>query len=332
MPLVFHFLNVGQGDCTIIQFPSGRVAMVDIDNLKVLDPDTRKEILEEYHESVGYLTKSLSLSRIIENKSTDDLDEEYLKEYREKLTDPLAYYDTVIGAQTDIFRMIITHLDMDHMTGLHRIHEQDSRKSIGNFWHVGNYDFNLESVAEGWYRYDKLDWKTYKALRASPENPKSLVMRQRSQNDFWTQDGIEIWAPTPDLVKDAVDKGKSNIISMVLKISYAGRTVVLGGDATSEEVWSEIMKTIPVGHVDVLKASHHGRRSGYYMPAVKAMSPWLTITSVGEVEHDATPNYRRYSDNTVSLRKSGDIRITIADDGKWYYWPDLAPYWKNKTA
>jgi len=40
MPLVVHFLNVGQGDCTIIQFPSGRVGIVDIDNLPILDDET----------------------------------------------------------------------------------------------------------------------------------------------------------------------------------------------------------------------------------------------------------------------------------------------------
>ncbi len=60
------------------------------------------------------------------------------------------------------------------------------------------------------------------------------------------------------------------------------------------------------------------------------MSPWLTITSVGEIEHDATPGYRRYSNYTVSLRKAGDIKITIREDGQWFYWPDLAPYWKPK--
>jgi hypothetical protein len=87
-----------------------------------------------------------------------------------------------------------------------------------------------------------------------------------------------------------------------------------------------------VGHVDVLKASHHGRKTGYYGPAVKAMSPWLTITSVAEVEYNATPSYRRYSDYTVSLRKAGDIRITIDDDGRMYYDPAaIAQHWKTKT-
>ena len=328
--LKLHFLNVGQGDCTIIQFPSGRVGMVDIDNLKVLDPDTRKEILEEYHASMAYQTESMR-GRIF-NKSANEVDEEYIKKYEEELTDPLAYYDANIGAKTDIFRMIVTHPDMDHMTGLHRIHEQDSQKSITNFWHVGDYDFNLASIDEGWYRYDERDWETYKTLRASSVNPKSLIRRQGETGDFWTEDGVEIWAPTQALVEMALDKEKSNIISMVLKVSYKGRTFLLGGDATGDEVWPEIMEKVDVGHIDVLKASHHGRKSGYYGPAVKAMSPWLTITSVGPAEHDATQNYRYYSENTVSLRKAGNITIRITDDGMLHYSPNVEEHWKKKTS
>jgi hypothetical protein len=74
-----------------------------------------------------------------------------------------------------------------------------------------------------------------------------------------------------------------------------------------------------------------GRKSGYYGPAVKKLSPWLTITSVGEAAHDATNNYRRYSEYTVSLRKSGDIGITIGEDGMLYYSSNIEDHWKQKV-
>jgi hypothetical protein len=60
------------------------------------------------------------------------------------------------------------------------------------------------------------------------------------------------------------------------------------------------------------------------------MSPWLTITSVGEKAHDATESYRRYSDHTVSLRDAGDIVITISDDGTWTYSGNVSDHWKPK--
>ena len=141
MPLVVHFLNVGRGDCTIIEFPSGRIGMVDINNLKVLDNDTRMEVLKEYHESIDYLADKEA------GKSKYSLDEQFLAKEEASLTDPLAYYDVHIGKTKDIFRLLVTHPDMDHMTGLYRIHEQDSNKSILNFWHTGNHDFNLADTS-----------------------------------------------------------------------------------------------------------------------------------------------------------------------------------------
>lgn len=324
MPLRVHFLNVGRGDCTIIEFPSGRVGMVDVDHLKILDEDTRAELLEEYRESLSYMVAKLAGTALRS-------EEEFVREIEERLTDPLVYYDEHIGEYRDIFRLIITHPDMDHMTGLYRIHEQDWKKNILNFWHTGEHDFNLAyTTDEEWEQspYDKRDWLTYKKLRESDTDPRSLQKYQGATGDYWTQDGIEIWAPTSELEKLAVEEDKANILSMVLKISYKGRSILLGGDATAAENWPAIYPQIDMTGIDVLKASHHGRKTGYYRPAVEEMSPWLTITSVGEKEHDATESYRRYSKHTVSLRKAGDIRITIQDDGKLLYSPNVAEHWK----
>lgn len=328
MPLKVHFLNVGRGDCTIIQFPSGRVGMVDIDNLKVLDADTKAELLAEYRNTLEYqLASRTILGQLL-------VEGQFLKKEEARLTDPLAYYDAHIGKSTDIFRLIVTHPDMDHITGLYRLHKQDPNKSIINFWHTGKHDFNLADTTDREWEegpYDKRDWETYKEVRDG-ENPKSLQKYQGATGDFWTEDGIEIWAPTPELEKLAVEKDQSNVLSLILKITYRARSIVLGGDATGDETWATIYPKLDMGRIAVLKASHHGRKSGYYGPAVKKMAPWLTITSVGEAEHDATENYRRYSNYTVSLRKAGDIRIEIGDDGTLYYPPDLPNHWKPRKT
>lgn len=329
MPLTIHFLNVGQGDCTIIEFPSGRIGMVDIDNLKILDSDTRDELAQEHRESLDYkVAKAL-------NYDLSVLEATLLKKAEEQLTDPLAYYDTHIGKTKNIFRMIITHPHMDHITGLYQIHEQDWWKSIVNFWHTGFHDFNLADTTDTEWdssRFDKRDWNTYTELRASIDNPKSLQKYQKATGEYWAEDGIEIWAPTRQLENIAVEKNDQNILSMVLKVSHAGRSIVLGGDATAKETWPEIYLQLDMTDIDILKASHHGRKSGYYQLAVEEMSPWLTITSVGEKAHDATDNYRRYSDHTVSLRKTGDISITIEDDGNISYPSEIEGYWKPKKT
>lgn len=81
---------------------------------------------------------------------------------------PFAYYGTYIGEYKDIFRFIITHPDMDHMTGLYRMHELEQHTDILNFWHTGFHDFNLaDTTDQEWDSspYDKRDWTTYKKLR-----------------------------------------------------------------------------------------------------------------------------------------------------------------------
>jgi len=327
MPLTIHFLNVGRGDCTIIEFPNeNRIGIVDIFNVKIFDKDTRAELLEAYRESREYEIEKLLAA------STYDIEEAYLRKKREELTDPIAYLDTHIGTNKSIFRMLITHPDMDHMTGLYRLHHQEP-KDIVNFWHTGKENFNLDdSTDQDWEKspYDKRDWEAYKNLRSSESDPKNLLKTRGNTGDYWAVDGVEIWSPSDELIKTASEKQKPNILSMVLKISYKGHNIVLGGDATKEETWPDIFENIGLNHVSVLKASHHGRKSGYYGPAVKEMSPWLTITSVTEKAHDATRNYRRYSDYTVSLRDAKDIKITIADDGTLYYPDYLKEHWKPK--
>lgn len=294
--------------------------MVDIDNLTEYDPTTQSEFLQQYHAK----TSSPFFAYLFGE------DRAALRKAESGLTNPFAYYDYYIGTHTTIFRLLITHPDMDHMTGLDRLANE---KRIVNFWHTGPDDFNLgDTTRAQWNQapYSKRDWDMYKSLRAGT-SVNSAVRYQNATGHFWTDDGIEIWAPTRELAKLAVERDEPNIISMILKISYKGHSIVLGGDATADDTWPAIHPYIDMAGITVLKASHHGRKSGYYGPAVKEMAPALTITSVEDAEHDATENYRRYSQHTVSLRKVGDIRITITDGGQCQYEPSsVATYWKPR--
>lgn len=57
--LKIHFLNVGHGDCTLLEFPSGRTTLIDINNSKVVDEETEKELASNsnkynQYQSMGY--------------------------------------------------------------------------------------------------------------------------------------------------------------------------------------------------------------------------------------------------------------------------------------
>ncbi len=83
-PLVLHFLNVGKGNRMVANFPSGRLSVIDIDDSRSLSP-AEKAYLE-----------------IVEEKA---------------LTNPVDYIVAGFPGK-DIFRFVLTHPDMDHMSGI----------------------------------------------------------------------------------------------------------------------------------------------------------------------------------------------------------------------
>lgn len=315
--LKFHFLNVGHGDCTIIQFPSGRNMIIDINNAKSLDEDEQKELLE----SVGLSYSEYTLQRKLQEAFRTNLTSiyEFAQEKKRTLPTPIDPIDYIkdLNIQS-FFRYVQTHPDMDHMSGLYRLHSQEEIK-IENFWDTENdkvQDFN----GHGGRLYDARDWDEYQKLRVSESNPKALFYYRGNQNSYYTEDGITILSPTKELVDKSNEKKDYNKLSYVLLIEYAGNKVVLGGDA-DKEVWEEIISDEnlkeQLKNVVVLKASHHGRDSCFHEEAVKLMAPQWTVCSVGKKpENDAHNQYKKHTKNKVlSTRFRGNITLTLRSDG-----------------
>ena len=93
-----HFLNVEEGDCSIIQHNNGHVTMIDICCGNV-DTKEMKPQLYPLSESMKGINGNFN------QKSYPTNPIEYLKEHQIK----------------SIFRYIQTHPDMDHMDGLYNL-------------------------------------------------------------------------------------------------------------------------------------------------------------------------------------------------------------------
>src|SRR3972149_1858657 len=100
--LLFHFLNVGKGNFSIIDFTSGRLTVTDIDDSRAIS------------------AASKAYMEVIEKKA--------------KLTNPIEYIINNFKDK-DIFRFILTHPDMDHMSGIKGLFE---KKAVINFWDTDN--------------------------------------------------------------------------------------------------------------------------------------------------------------------------------------------------
>lgn len=307
-----HFLNVGHGDCIIIQHANGHITMVDINNGGHLDEQTRQELAEAY----GIIGINYLVSKAIADQLGQSFRKTVLAEkgYDIDLQDPVAYYINNFGRQS-IFRYVQTHPDLDHMRGLYRLSQE--RIPILNFW-----DTNHQKIMSGLTDEDEKEWNEYQRLRTSMTDPKVHYKFRGDEGLYWNKDdlggsgdGIYILAPTPEL-RDAANKSTDiNAHSYVLWLQFGEFKVVLGGDATSD-VWQSIYDKYGSNlKCNVLKASHHGRDSGYHQEAVKAMSPEYTIVSVGKKpETDASSKYRQYSENVWSTRWRGNITLTIENN------------------
>lgn len=236
------------------------------------------------------------------------------------LTDPVSYYLRHFGTRP-IFRYVQTHPDLDHMRGLSSLRKAGI--GIINLWDT-NHDKRPDLINSS----DREDWNEYSCLRSGRLGAVCGKRFAGERGQFWNHDpygldnhdGIEILSPTPLLTFKSDLQEDYNKLSYVLRISYANRRIILGGDA-DEEAWQSITdRHWRDLRCDVLKASHHGRDSGYELSALRLMRPTYTIVSVGKKpEADASNKYRQYSERVWSTRWYGNLCLRVHPNGniKW---------------
>jgi competence protein ComEC len=274
---IFHFLNVKQGDCSIIQHPNGHVTVIDVCNARLEPSVTPLQSL--FNEFASKKSVNGNFGQ---------------KDYP---VNPIDYMRT--RGITAIFRFIASHPDMDHLDG---IKDLFAAFPVGNFWDTKN-DKKLPDWGNNcpWRRED---WEFYQSLRdgTAAGCPTRLTLHAGDRNKYWNMDdsggggdGLQILAPTPELVSSANDSGDHNDCSYaILYRSAGGRILFLGDthDATIEHIIAN--HAADVADVDVLIAPHHGRHSDRNFEFLDILRPKLTLFGNAPSEHLAYgPWYNR---------------------------------------
>jgi beta-lactamase superfamily II metal-dependent hydrolase len=268
--LKIHFLNVGKGSCTVIDFPSGHLTVVDTDN----------------------------------SRNTEEND----------LTDPIDFIKKEYPNR-DIFRLIITHPDMDHLSGMEEIAENFK---IYNFWDTENNKTLSQADLDKAPYYEKEDWKTYQKFRKSAENPKCLNLYRNSNGDYWNSDNIKILSPSKALVKKANDSGEYNHLSYVISINYKGTKILLGGDATIA-AWDEILEELDKDELkaDIFLAPHHGSTYNVNKEVFKYIDPkYVVVSVITGVDYDYAYYNTLAKNNVLSTKHYGNISFHFDNNGK----------------
>lgn len=183
-------------------------------------------------------------------------------------------YLNKLGAQ-DIKLVVATHPHEDHILGLKEVME-NYPNSIGQFWDSG-FRHNIDA----WYE-----------LIEYIKNRKNITFIRPTSGMTLLVAGVEITVVAPSIyLRNRYDTFGVNInnASIVLKLTYAGKTMILGGDAQWDS-WGKITEefphyektTNPTQNIQLeetfnplecvfLKASHHGSKHGTSLEAIERL-------------------------------------------------------------
>jgi competence protein ComEC len=292
---IIHYLNVCEGDCSIIQHNSGNVTVIDVCNAKEITKGALT--LEAVQE---YLAKAAGGNF----------------QQKKYPVNPISYMKNH-GIES-VFRFIATHPDMDHLDGIKALFAAFDPL---NFWDTDNNadkDFSEET------RYSEEDWKFYKQLRDGKptSGPKRLTILSGQQGEYWNKngekagDGLHVLAPTADLVTGANECGDHNDCSYVLLYITSDRRIVFGGDS-NDKTWEHILKNhkTDVTNIDLLIAPHHGRKSDRTYDFLDILNPKLTFFGNARSEHLAYSAWNNRDLKFITNNQAGCMVVETKSDG-----------------
>lgn len=137
----------------------------------------------------------------------------------------------------------------------------------------------------------------------------------------------------PHLTEDFLQGLDDNELSLVARIEYAGRVILLPGDV--EKMGLESLLKQPTAKVDVLVAAHHGSKNSAPERFARWCEPDFVIVSCGSGkfgDFEAQQFKLGHPCVTVSTDRSGAIRCSVKDCGslsveRWngVQWQTVAP-------
>ena len=231
----------------------------------------------------------------------------------------LAYVASAIGWGTSISAFICTHRDADHMRGIKKVNEYFP---IGSIWDSGHPGTTTDST----------EYLEYMELRRKVG---AQVKKRKTRQDLGATRLRYLSAQDDRLEKNANAQG------LVIKVEHmsngnCGSSVILTGDCDAETWRYGIMKDYDAADVksSILMGAHHGSITffddpadkNYYVVHMQAISPAMTVISVGENAHghpdkNAIKLYEKYSTGSkkgnklFTTQEKGTMKLDLKDDG-----------------
>ncbi len=293
MPRRVHFLNVKNGDCSIIQHGCGHISVIDVSCARL----PVEKFSMSYNKAFGVREARKPVPGNFDQKSHPD--------------NPILYMQK--HGITDIFRFILTHPDMDHLDG---ICDLFTAFPVGNFWDTANTK-EISDSEFGLATRLRENWNFYQSLRS---DPRRRVYESGDSYEFFKDEGMTILSPTAELVRRGNVKRNWNDSSYVIMYRAENKKIVFGGDS-EDETWKHILanwKSL-VSNVDILIAPHHGRKSGRDYSFLSVLKPKLTLFGNASSDHLMYDACRARKLPILTNNQAGYIVLDIDKNGVHVY-------------
>lgn len=299
-----HFLNVGNGDCSIIQHGSGRVSVIDVSK----GQSSQQEAIAE---AIG--ARGIGQSAANRAATSGNF------QMRDRSTNPVRYLRKL--EVNEIFRFILSHPDMDHLDGFKALCNEIR---IRNFWDSGVRK-PKPSFDAGPFREE--DWDHYVTVRDRKSGATVVSPLAGSRFDFANKgdpngqgDCLHVVAPNATLVSDGTSSGDPNDASYVLVYHSRGGRIVFAGDS-HDATWEYILSEHAglVSNCAVLIAPHHGRASGRDFTFLDTVNPRLTLFGCADSDHLAYSAWARRGLKIITNNQAGNIVLDGQAEGVFVY-------------
>jgi competence protein ComEC len=183
----------------------------------------------------------------------------------------------------------LTHAHQDHIGGLQPVLENFQ---VGQLW-IGR---ETETAALGQLK------------KIAVERGVRIEHEMRGQSFLW--DGVQVDFLWPQISPEEMAPSAKNNDSLVVRLQYKERSVLLPGDAEKQAEYAILSETEAEKlHADVLKVGHHGSKNSTMPEFLESVGPEIAIISAGE----ENPNGHPSAELLERLRGSG-ARILRTDE------------------
>ena len=193
----------------------------------------------------------------------------------------------------------LTHAHQDHIGGLKAVLENFQ---VGRLW-LGR---ETQTPALGQLK------------KIAEERHIRIEHELRGQSFLW--DGVQVDFLWPQIPPEEIAPSAKNNDSLVVRLQYKERSVLLPGDAEKQAEYAMLSET-EAGklHADVLKVGHHGSKNSTMPEFLESVGPQVAIISAGEQNPYGHPSpellERLRGSGARILRTDEEGAVQVVTDG-----------------